>query len=460
MKWELKKYPMPIGGVKQAYPHLKPGTPFLSKCSVVGNLIFLSGLTGIDFRTGRFSSTKFDDQMIGCLDNIKAALEETGSSMDNLVKLMILVKNIKDCPGMWKTMVDYYQKQAPNLIKEPPAVTVIPVKSFLEPGCLVEIDSIAILSKNAPGWEVKKYPASYRSTAHNYATIDQGLPLLSESVAVGNLLFLSGMAGQNATTGKIETKDFETQMDIGFDKIRKAFDRQGSSVSNIVKTLHLLTGVNSLLASSRDTGVSHSPASDRLWKRELEHYEMYAPALLDDFPGSTFLKLPTLEDPDSMAEIDVTGVLSLDKPGWEVTKYPLYYGKRGFPRHIGEIKKYYANTVVVGSLIFISGQTPTDQFTGRIETDTFADQLQVALNNLRAAIEETGSSLNNLAKTYILMPEVKHYDTMRQVELEYYQKYAPRLVEEPPASTLIQPLSLASPRMMIEIDAIGFVPGR
>lgn len=458
MKWGLKKYPIHIGGVKQTYPYIKLGAPFLSKCSVVGNIIFLSGLTSIDLKTGQLPSPKFDDQIVGCLDNIKATLEEVGSSMGNLVKHMILIKNIEDCPSMWKTMLDYYKKYAPNLIKEPPAVTVIPVESFLEPECLIEIDSIAVLSRDQSGWETTNYPARYRNTAHTYSNVDQSLPLLSESVAVGNLLFLSGMAGQNPKSGKIETRDFEAQMDIGFDKIRKAFDSSGSSVSNIIKTLHLLAGVNSLLAPSRDTGVSHSPASDRLWKRELEHYEMYAPALLDDFPGSTFLKLPTLEAPDSMAEIDVIGVLSPDEPGWEVKKYPLYYSKRGFPRHIGEIKKYYANTVVVGSLIFISGQTPTDQFTGKIETDTFEGQLQVAFDNLRAAIEETGSSLNNLVKTYILMPDAKHYATMRKLELEYYQKYAPRLVEEPPASTLIQPLNLASPKMMIEIDAIGFLP--
>jgi enamine deaminase RidA (YjgF/YER057c/UK114 family) len=56
------------------------------------------------------------------------------------------------------------------------------------------------------------------------------------------------------------------------------------------------------------------------------------------------------------------------------------------------------------------------------------------------------------------MPDITHYSTMRKLELEYYHKYAPKLVAEPPASTLIQPLNLASPNMMIEIDAIGFLP--
>ena len=47
---------------------------------------------------------------------------------------------------------------------------------------------------------------------------------------------------------------------------------------------------------------------------------------------------------------------------------------------------------------------------------------------------------------------------MRKIELEYYQKYAPALVEEPPASSVIHLLNLASPSLLVEIDAIGFLP--
>jgi hypothetical protein len=44
------------------------------------------------------------------------------------------------------------------------------------------------------------------------------------------------------------------------------------------------------------------------------------------------------------------------------------------------------------------------------------------------------------------------------MELEYYQKYAPSLVDEPPASTVIHPLNLASPSLLIEMEAIAVVP--
>jgi len=281
---------------------------------------------------------------------------------------------------------------------------------------------------------------------------------MSESVAVGNLLFMSGMLGDVPGSGMVEPGDFEGQMDIAFDKILAAFDRCGSSASNIVKTLHLQTWLDSPLMQPETIQVSYTPASDRLWIRELEHFEKYAPFLLEEFPASTFLKLTCNPMPDSMVQLEVIGVLNRYRPGWVVKKYPLYLGQRGFPRHIGEIKKYYSNTVAIGNLVLLSGQTPTDADTGKIEAEPFEDQLNVALHNLKWAVEETGSTLDYLVKTRVLLPDLDNYDAMRKIEREFYRKYAPSLVDEPPASTLIRPYSLASPRMSVEIDGICLIP--
>lgn len=46
---------------------------------------------------------------------------------------------------------------------------------------------------------------------------------------------------------------------------------------------------------------------------------------------------------------------------------------------------------------------------------------------------------------------------MRDTELEYYRKYGPCLVEEPPASTFVQPASLAKLDMLVEIDVIAVI---
>ena len=76
----------------------------------------------------------------------------------------------------------------------------------------------------------------------------------------------------------------------------------------------------------------------------------------------------------------------------------------------------------------------------------------VCLDKVRAALEKVGSSMENIVKTLILLKDVKDYQMMRKTELEYYMKYAPRLVQEPPASTFLQPASLARPEFLIELD--------
>ncbi|GAH62611.1 unnamed protein product, partial [marine sediment metagenome] len=78
--------------------------------------------------------------------------------------------------------------------------------------------------------------------------------------------------------------------------------------------------------------------------------------------------------------------------------------------------------------------------------------------NLKYAMEQSGSSLENLVKTHMLLPHTANYNTMRKMELEYYKKYAPKLAEEPPASSCIQLLNLYSPKCIVELDAIGYVP--
>ena len=147
MDWEVKKYPMYYGGVKQAYPNVKPGAPIFSKSAVVGNLIILSGSAGRTLETGDVPSDKFEDQMLVSLNKIKLAVEEAGSSLDNLVKTFILLRDKQHYSRMWKLLLEYYQKHAPSLVEEPPACTVIQVNSLAKSHYLIEIEAIGVISR-------------------------------------------------------------------------------------------------------------------------------------------------------------------------------------------------------------------------------------------------------------------------------------------------------------------------
>jgi enamine deaminase RidA (YjgF/YER057c/UK114 family) len=145
---KVKYYPFYIGGVKQVYPNVHPGTPKYASAVVVGNLVFLSGMTAQDTKTGACLTGTISEQMGVCLDKVKAALEEVGSRMENIVKTLILLKDVKDYQIMRKTELEYYQKHAPRLVEEPPASTFMQPASLARPEFLVEIDVIAVLKRD------------------------------------------------------------------------------------------------------------------------------------------------------------------------------------------------------------------------------------------------------------------------------------------------------------------------
>lgn len=147
MASEVKHYPFYIGGVKQIYPNVHPGTPKYASAMVVDNLVFLSGMTAQDTETGACLTDTMADQMWVALEKVRTALEEVGSKMENIVKTLILFKDIKDYQIMRKTELEYYQKYAPRLVEEPPASTILEAASLARPEFLIEVDVIAVVSR-------------------------------------------------------------------------------------------------------------------------------------------------------------------------------------------------------------------------------------------------------------------------------------------------------------------------
>jgi len=143
----VKHYPEYWAGKKLAYPHVAPESPKFSRSIVVGNLIFVSGCQGMNPETLKTETDVFEEQMVIALDKVRMAMEEAGSSMNNIVKTLMLLKNLKDYPRMRKTELEYYQKHAPFLVDNPPASTFMQAASLGRPEFLVEIDVVGVISR-------------------------------------------------------------------------------------------------------------------------------------------------------------------------------------------------------------------------------------------------------------------------------------------------------------------------
>ena len=140
----------------------------------------------------------------------------------------------------------------------------------------------------------------------------------------------------------------------------------------------------------------------------------------------------------------------------EVKYYPFKIGgvEQIHPNvHPGTPK--YAAGIVVGNIAFLSGMTPQSTEDGSCLTVGVEAQVFACLDKVRAVLQEMGSAMDNIVKTVIYLKRLEDYAVMRATEEEYYQKHAPGLAAEPPASTFMQPLSLARPNMLVEIDVVA-----
>ena len=144
---EVKYYPFKIGGVEQTHPNVHPGTPKYAAGIVVGNIAFLSGMTPQSTEDGSCLTVGVEAQVFACLDKVRAVLEEMGSSMENIVKTIILLKDLEYYQQMRAAELKYYQEYAPRLVSEPPASTYVQPAILARPEFLVEFDVTAVIER-------------------------------------------------------------------------------------------------------------------------------------------------------------------------------------------------------------------------------------------------------------------------------------------------------------------------
>ena len=423
MDWGTKYYPEYWAGKRLAYPHVAKESPKFARSIVAGNLIFVSGCTGQDTIKGTPTASDFEGQMIMAMDKVKMAMEEAGSSLENIVKTLMLIKHRDDYPRMRRTEVEYYLKHAPALVENPPASTFIVPASLAKPEFLIEMDVIGVIKRDSPGWEMKYYPEYWTGKKLAYPHVPKESPKFARTEVVGNLIIVSGCTGQNPDNLKVEAKDIEGQTRIALDKMVNAMKECGGSLGNIVKTYVLLRDMKEL---------------PKYREIEKEYFRKHAPELAENPPASTVIQAASLALPDFRIEVEAFGAVRKDRPEWE-TK--IFGGN-------GDV----AAAASIGKLLFLSGCDGTDPKTGKVKSADIEEQVKTAYDKVKAALEAAGSGLDKLVKTFMLLKRLEDYPRMRKAECEYFEKHAPYLVEHPPVSTFLQLADLTKPDALFEVD--------
>ena len=132
---------------KKNYPSKYPVKVGFARSVVVGDYVFISGCSGQTLETFHVASNDVVEQTEVALEKVRGAIEETGASMDDIVKIVLYLTRMEDHPKVEEKILQYYERYAPRLIDEPPVETVISIPALHEPDLLVEIDCTAVVSR-------------------------------------------------------------------------------------------------------------------------------------------------------------------------------------------------------------------------------------------------------------------------------------------------------------------------
>ena len=109
-----------------------------------------------------------------------------------------------------------------------------------------------------------------------------------------------------------------------------------------------------------------------------------------------------------------------------------------------------------GTIVYLSGQVPSDASGKLIGEGDFEAQVEQVFGNLKIAVEAAGGVMADIVKlNYYLVAEVEPSEVskLRPIRDRYIN------VENPPASTFVVVSRLMRPGWMIEIEAVAAIDG-
>lgn len=80
----------------------------------------------------------------------------------------------------------------------------------------------------------------------------------------------------------------------------------------------------------------------------------------------------------------------------------------------------YSQGILVGNMIYTSGQLPIDPETGEMVGHEIALQTRMCLKNVRAILEEAGSNMDKIVKTTVFLSDMANFAKMNEVYKEFF----------------------------------------
>ena len=109
------------------------------------------------------------------------------------------------------------------------------------------------------------------------------------------------------------------------------------------------------------------------------------------------------------------------------TKVKRIIASKEAPQAIGP----YSQAILVGDMLFCSGQIPINPATGEVVRGSIEEQTRQVLDNLGAVLKEAGMDYHDVVSVTLFLDDMNNFSRINQVYAEYFK-------EQPPARSTVE----------------------
>ena len=109
----------------------------------------------------------------------------------------------------------------------------------------------------------------------------------------------------------------------------------------------------------------------------------------------------------------------------------------------------YSSAMIVGDLVYVSGQSGRDPVTDRVAED-IETQTEQVLTNIRTILEAAGTSMALVVRCGVFLTDMREFKRMNAVYERMFEGHKP-------ARTTVAVSELPGPGLKVEIDAIALL---
>ena len=110
----------------------------------------------------------------------------------------------------------------------------------------------------------------------------------------------------------------------------------------------------------------------------------------------------------------------------------------------------YSQAVLIGDMLFISGQIPIDPATSQLITGSIGDEARQVMKNLEALLLASGLSFERVVKATIFLSDMNHFTEVNEIYGSYF-------ISNFPARETVAVLGLPK-NVNVEISMIAVKP--